>query len=159
LVPGGGVAGGEEGVFAGVPAEEVGSLVVGGVMIAGFPDFVQEIHAGLIGAAVEIVLKAAFFLARGMNESAEFGFEEQVLTFACAQRNDNSNGALGKFFGFCAMRFATASGALRFSFGHDGGDCTANEGERKEISGRGGGEGVFTTEDTEEPKRAARRSR
>jgi len=81
-VPGGGVAGGEEGVFAGVPAEEVWSLVVSGVMIAGFPDFVQEIQAGLIGAAVEIVLKAAFFLARGMDESAELGFEQQVLTFA-----------------------------------------------------------------------------
>jgi hypothetical protein len=135
LVPGGGLAGGEEGVFASVPAEEVGSLVVSGVMIAGFPDFVQEIHAGLIGAAVEIVLKAAFFLARGMDESAELSFEEQILAFACAQGNDDCNGALGELFDFYAVRFTAASGSLRFSFGHDGGDCTPNEGQRKEISG------------------------
>jgi hypothetical protein len=76
LVPGGRIAGGEEGVFAGVPAKEVRSLVVGGVMIAGFPDFVQEICAGLISALVEIVLKAAFFLARGMDESPELSFEQ-----------------------------------------------------------------------------------
>jgi hypothetical protein len=58
---------------------------VGGVMIAGFPDFVQEVRAGLIGTAVEIELKAAFFFASGMDESAKFGFEEQVLAFACTQ--------------------------------------------------------------------------
>jgi hypothetical protein len=138
-VPGGGVAGGEERVFASVPAEEVGSLVVGSVMIAGFPDFVQEIHARLIGSAVEIVLKAAFFFSRGMNESAELGFEEQVLAFACAQGNNDRNGALGKFLDFWAARFTATSGSLRFSFGHDGGDCTPNEGQRKEISGQGGG--------------------
>ena len=128
---------------------------MGRVMIAGFPDFVQEIRAGLIGATVKIVLKAALFLARGMNKSAELGFEEQVLALACAHGNDDRNGALGKFFGFCAVRFAAASGALRFSFGHDGGDCTANEGERKEISG--GGDKRFTTVDTEsreKPRRA-----
>jgi hypothetical protein len=128
LVPGGGVAGGEQGVFTSIPAEEVGSLVVSGVMIAGLPDFVQEIYAGLVGATVEIVLKAALFLAGGMDESTELGFEEQVLAFACTQGNDDRNGSLGKFFDFWAVRFAATRRSLRFSFGHDGGDCTPNEG-------------------------------
>jgi hypothetical protein len=108
-----------------------------GVVVAGLPNFVEEVGAGLIGAAVEIVLKAAFFFSRGSDECAKFRFEKQVLAFAGAQENDQGNGAFGEFLGFCAMCFAAASGALRFSFGHDGGDCTANEGQRKDISGLG----------------------
>ena len=98
------------------------------MVLASFPDFVEEIGAGLIGAAVKIVLKAALFFSRRIDERAEFGFEKQVLAFAGAQENDEGNGAFGKFLNFCAMWFVAASAGLRFSFGHDGGDCTANEG-------------------------------
>jgi len=47
------------------------------------------------------------------------------------------------------VRFAAASGSLRFSFGHDGGDCTPKEGERKEISGFERAKTIFATEGTE----------
>jgi hypothetical protein len=56
LVPEGGFAGGEESVFAGVPAKVVRCAGVRGVVLAGFPDFVKEESAGLIGAAMKIVL-------------------------------------------------------------------------------------------------------
>ena len=65
LVPEGGFAGGEQRVFAGVPAEVMRGAGVRGVVVAGFPDFVKEESAGLIGAAVQIVLQAALFLSRG----------------------------------------------------------------------------------------------
>jgi hypothetical protein len=127
-VPEGGLARSEERVFACIPAEEVRRFGVCGVVLASLPDFVEEIGAGLIGTAMKIVLEAAFFFSRGSDESAKFGFEKQVLAFAGAQENDQGNGAFGEFLNFYAMWFAAASGALRFSFGHDGGDCTANAG-------------------------------
>jgi hypothetical protein len=76
LVPEGGLAGGEERVFAGVPAKEMRRAGVRNVMFAGFPDFVKEEGAGLIDAAVEIEAEATGFLAGRRKEGAEFGFEK-----------------------------------------------------------------------------------
>ena len=73
-----------------------------GVVVAGFPDFVKEKCAGLIGAAVQIVLQAAFFLAGGSDKGAEFGFEEELLAFFGAEENDEGHrvfGELGEFGG------------------------------------------------------------
>jgi hypothetical protein len=128
LLPEGGVAGGEEGVLARVPAQEMGRACVGGVMFAAGPNFVQEEMPRLIGAAMEIVLEAAFFLAGGADEGAEFGFEQEILAFSGAQEHDESHRRLWQFLAFCGFEFApswTAAGGLAgFSFGHVGGDCT-----------------------------------
>jgi hypothetical protein len=148
LLPESGFAGGQQRILAGVPAEKMRRFGVCSVVVASLPNFVKEIGTGLIGASMKIVLKAAFFFSRGSDECAEFRFEQQVLPFASAQENNQGNGAFGEFLGFCAMWFAAASGTLRFSFGHDGGDCTANEGQRKDIS-------ILGLRRTSKPKRAA----
>ena len=74
LLPEGGFAGGQECVFAGVPAEKMWGAGVGGVVLAGSPDFVKEESAGLVGASVKIEAQAAHFLARRRDQRAEFGF-------------------------------------------------------------------------------------
>jgi hypothetical protein len=98
------------------------------VVVASFPNFVEQIRAGLIGATVEVVLQATLFLPRRGDERAKLCFEKEILAFAGAQENDEGNGAFGEFLDFCVMWFAAASAWLRFSFGHDGGDCTAKVG-------------------------------
>jgi hypothetical protein len=65
-----GVSGGEEGVFTGVPAQEMGRLLVARVVIAAGPDFVQEKCSRAVGGAIEIVGEAAFFFARGRDKGA-----------------------------------------------------------------------------------------
>ena len=96
-MPEGGFAGCEEGVFAGVPAEEMGCAGVSGVVFAGFPDFVEEESAGLLGATMEIEFEAAIFLAGRSEEGAEFGFEEEVLAFFGAHDYDESDGVFWEF--------------------------------------------------------------
>jgi hypothetical protein len=83
-----GFARGEERVLTGIPAKEVRRAGVRGVVIARFPDLVEEEKAGVIDAAVEIVLEAASFFARGSEEGAEFGFEEKMLAVFGAQDDD-----------------------------------------------------------------------
>ena len=127
LLPEGGFAGGKKSVLARIPAEEMGGTRVRGVVLAACPDFVEEICARVIGGAVQIVLQATLFLARGADESAEFGFEEHVLAFLGTERDDESDAAFGEFDDFGAT--GAAAGARRgalpcFSLGHDGGDCT-----------------------------------
>jgi hypothetical protein len=137
-LPEGGFAGGEEGVFAGVPAEEMGRAGVGGVVIAGFPDFVEEEAAGLLGAAVKIELQAAVFLAGRSEEGAEFGFEEEMLAFFGAHDDDQGDGVFWEFDGGVGAWPATGRApgrATRFCLGHDGGDCTPKAGESKEEMG------------------------
>ena len=70
LLPEGGFAGGQEGVFASVPAQVMRGAGVPCVVVAGFPNFVKEECAGLVGAAMQIILQAAFFPARGRDERA-----------------------------------------------------------------------------------------
>ena len=52
-----------------------------GVVLTAGPDFVEEEGADLVGATVKIVLQAAFFLARGVDEGAEFRFQQEMLAF------------------------------------------------------------------------------
>lgn len=136
-MPEGDLAVGEEGVFAGVPAEEVGSFGVGGVVRAGSPDFVEEKEARLIQRVMKIVLEAAFFLARRSDEGADFGFQQELLTLFGAEDYDEGDRIFGKFGGFKFVDGFLAGlargGFFRFSFGHDGGDCIA-------VSGGGGKE-------------------
>ena len=138
-MPEGGFAGGEEGILAGVPAEEMGCAGVGGVVVAGFPNFVEEKIAGLLCAAMKIELQAAFFLAGRSEEGAEFGFEEEMLTFFGAHHDDESDGVFREF-GRGGGAGTAAGGAFRgtprFGFGHNGGDFTAKAGESKEEMGR-----------------------
>jgi hypothetical protein len=112
LVPEGGFAGGEEGIFAGVPTEEMGRAGVGGVMVASFPNFVEEKIAGLLDAAMKIELEAAFFLAGRSEEGAEFGFEEEVLAFFGAHHDDEGHGVFWEFSGGSGAGTA-AGGAFR----------------------------------------------
>jgi hypothetical protein len=101
---------------------------VGNVMLATFPNFVEKEHGGLIGAAVQIVLQAAFFLARRSNQRAEFGFEQHVLAFLGAERDDKHNSAFGKLGDLGTWGPAGRlpfRGAFLFRFGHIGGDCIA----------------------------------
>ena len=126
-MPESGIAGGQERVLACLPTEEVGGAGMRGVMFAAFPDFMEQIRAGLVCAAMQIVLQAAFFLARGSDEGAKFGFKEQVLAFLGAENDDEGESAFGKFGDLGAAGIASGArpgGFLRFSFGHIGGDCT-----------------------------------
>jgi hypothetical protein len=88
LLPEGGVAGCEEGVFAGVPAKEVRGFGVKAMMFASGPDFVEEEGARDVEGAVQVVGEAAFFAARVADEGAEFGFKEDFLARLGAQDDD-----------------------------------------------------------------------
>ena len=70
------------------------------MMFAAGPDFVQEVGAGAIGGGVQVVLQAALFLTGRGHQSAEFGFEKQVLAFAGAEDNDERDCPFGKLGGF-----------------------------------------------------------
>lgn len=82
------VAGGEECVLAGVPAEEMGRVGVLGVGVAGLPNFVEQEGAGRVKGAVQVVAEAAFFFSSGTNQGAQFRFEDCFLAFARAQHNN-----------------------------------------------------------------------
>lgn len=45
------------------------------MVLAGGPDFVEQVSAGCVGGAVKIVRQAAVFFARWCQQGAEFGFE------------------------------------------------------------------------------------
>ena len=134
-MPEGGFAGGEQRVFAGVPAEKMWSAGVGGMVLAGSPDFVEKEGAGLVGAAMQIELQAAFFLARWPDERAKLGFEEDVLPFLGAESDDQGDRIFREFRYRGAAR-TPAGRPLRsfagFPFGHVGGDCTPNSVNGKE---------------------------
>jgi hypothetical protein len=134
-VPEGGFAGGKQCVLAGVPAEKVRGAGVCGVVFAGSPDFVEEKGTGLIHAAVEIETQASGFLARGCEEGAKLGLEENVLSFLGAESDDQGNCVFREFGGRGAA--STPAGQplrsfARFPFGHVGGDCTPNSFNGKE---------------------------
>jgi len=129
LAPEGGFAGSEERVFAGVPAEKMRGTGVGGVVLASSPDFVEKESVGLIGATMKIEPQAALFLTRGRDERAEFGFEEDVLAFLGAHRDDESDCVFREFRDWSAARTPASRPPRSFAgfpFGHVGGDCTPN---------------------------------
>src|SRR5579863_2598357 len=133
LFPEGGVARGEQRVFAGVPAKEVIGLGMRGMVLTRFPDFVKQVGRGPVGGTVEIVAQAAVFFACGTDEGAEFRFEKNVLPLAGAQDDQQRRGVLGQLAGFAGTVAALAArtGPPGFLLGHDGGDCTPTEGNSK----------------------------
>jgi hypothetical protein len=70
---------------------------VGGMVLAGSPDFVEKEGAGLVGATMKVKLKAALFLARWRDERAKFGFEEDVLAFLGAKSDDQGDRIFREF--------------------------------------------------------------
>src|SRR6267142_368775 len=85
---------------------------VRGVVVAGFPYFVKEESARLVGAAVQIVLQAAFFLARRGNERAKLGFEEDVSPFLGAESDDQDD-RIFREFRYCGAARTPAGRLLR----------------------------------------------
>ena len=79
VTPEGRFLGGQQGVLAGVPAEEVGSADVGAVIVAAGPDFVDHIGPRLISGGVKIVLQTACLLAGGTGKSAKLGLQKELL--------------------------------------------------------------------------------
>src|SRR5260370_33890369 len=63
LLPEGGFAAREEGVFAGVPPQEMRGLGVQAMGLAGCPHFVEQGGAGGFDGAVQVGSEAAFFPA------------------------------------------------------------------------------------------------
>jgi hypothetical protein len=121
----GGLTTGEQGILAGVPAQEMRSARMRALVFAGGPYFVDEIGARVIGGDVQVVLQAAFLLAGGRDEDAEFGFEQEVLALLGAQGNHQRDGVFGEPGEFDGARFLAAGaffcGLALFSIGHLGG--------------------------------------
>ena len=82
LGPKGCVAACEQRVFARVPPNEMRRLCVQAMGFARLPDFMQQIRAWNVGAAMQIVSDATIFLAGGADERAKFRFEQRFLPFA-----------------------------------------------------------------------------
>jgi len=131
LLPEGGVASGEEGVFASVPAEEMRGLGVKAMVFAGGPDFVEQEGAGDFDGAMEVVSEAAFLAAGGGDERAEFGFEQGLLAFLGAKDDDQGYSVFGEPGGCARTRLASRCGLLCFALRHGGGDCTPTGGKEK----------------------------
>ncbi|MGB7436354.1 MAG: hypothetical protein WBW49_13145, partial [Candidatus Acidiferrum sp.] len=79
--------GGKQRVFTGIPAQEVWRTGMRGVVFAAFPYLVEEVRARLIRAPMQIVLQAALFFPGGANQSAQLGFQQQMLPLFGAQRH------------------------------------------------------------------------
>ena len=76
LLPEGDLPRAEQGVFAGVPAEEMRSFGVGRVVRASGPDFVEKEETEIIKGMMQIILQAAFLFAGGREERANLCFEQ-----------------------------------------------------------------------------------
>ena len=72
LLPEAGVARGYQGVLAGIPAQEMRSLIVSLVMLAAGPDFVEKEQVRIIERTVQIVLQTAFLFSCRRNQRANF---------------------------------------------------------------------------------------
>src|SRR5258708_1420370 len=131
LLPEGGIARGEEGVFAGVPAKEMRSLGVEAMVFAGDPDFVEQEGAGDVEGAVQVVGEAAFLAARRGDERAEFGFEQGLLAFLGAKDDDQGYSVFGEPGGCARTRLSSRCVLLCFALRHGGGDCTPTGGKEK----------------------------
>ena len=110
---------------------------MGRVVLASFPDFVKQKCAGIVGAAMKVVLQAAFFFSRGSHQSSQLGFEQKGLTIFSAKKDDIGQRAFRKLGDLCTIGFAGARPRLgspfHFSSGHNGGDCTPNRMNGKNI--------------------------
>jgi hypothetical protein len=103
------------------------------MMFAGSPDFVEEVGAGHVERAVEVVGEAALLAARGADEGAKFGFQEEFLAGLGAQDHDQGYGILGELgipAGWVATRSLRSGGCVLFTFRHGGG-IVPHAGEKK----------------------------
>ena len=108
---------------------------VRGMVLAGFPDFMQKKSSRLIDATMKIESQAAFFPARGRDQCAELGCKEHVLAFLGAKGDHPGDGVFREFGDRCAVSTAAGrvlGGFAGPSFRHVGGDCTPNGFNRKE---------------------------
>jgi len=106
-----------------------------GMVLAGFPDFMQKKSSRLVDATMKIESQAAFFLARGRDQCAELGCKEHVLAFLGAEGDDAGDRVFREFGDRCAV--STAAGRVPGGFAgplfrHVGGDCTPNGLNRNE---------------------------
>lgn len=129
--PEGGVAPGEEGVFAGVPAEEMRGLGVEAMMFARGPDFEEQKSAGDFDGAVQLVGEAAFFAAGRGDQGAAFGFEQAFLAFFGAEDDDQGYGVLGELGGCARTRLAPCCGLSCFALRHWWRGLYSNRAKRK----------------------------
>jgi len=127
LGPERGVATCEEGVFAGVPAQEVEGLGMKAMMLAAGPYFMQQKGPRRRGAAVQIVPQAAIFAARRRNQRAQLGLEQTVLPIFGSQNHDECHSLFGQLARSRGVSFLTRGAGrnlLRLAFRHRGRDCT-----------------------------------
>src|SRR5689334_6009248 len=97
LLPEGAVAGSEERVFAGVPAQEMRCVHVFGVRGAAGPDFAEQKAARRVQRAVQFVGDTALFFSRRANQGAQLGLEENFLSFARTQNDDQRDSIFRQF--------------------------------------------------------------
>src|SRR6266403_1902475 len=125
LGPERGVATCEEGVFAGVPAQEVGGPGMKAMMLAAGPYFMQQKGGPRRrGAAVQIVPQAAIFAARRGNQRAQLRLEQTVLPIFGSQNHDECHGLLGQLARSRGVSPLTRArrNLLRLAFRHRGRD-------------------------------------
>ena len=128
LLPEGAVAGGDERVFAGVPAQKMRRVHMLGVGVSTDPYFVKQEASRHVDGTVKIEREAAFLFSGWADQGAKFRFEQGFLAFAGPQDDH----ACDRFFGqlsagrcFSAPFRPCGLPGLRFSLGHCGGDCSA----------------------------------
>ena len=85
LLPEGHVARGQQRIFAGIPAQEMGRLGVSRMMRAACPDLMKKKLAGVLERMMQIVLQTPLLPSGGREQSADFRFKQQMLPFLRAQ--------------------------------------------------------------------------
>src|SRR5262249_10465475 len=105
-------------------------LRVSRMMLARFPNFVQQKRTGSVRRAVQIVLQAAVFFASWRYQRLQFRLKEWFVTRARAHKSDDRDATLRQLGMICSAASFRASALprsfLRLLFGHRGGDCTPN---------------------------------
>src|SRR5262249_13909465 len=105
-------------------------LRVSRMMLARFPNFVQQKRTASVRRAVQIVLHAAVCLARWRYQPLEFRQKEWFVTRVGAHKSDDRDSTLRQIGMICSAASFRASALqrsfLRLLFGHRGGDCTPN---------------------------------
>ena len=95
LGPEGAVAGSDERVLAGVPAQEMRRVHVFGVGAAAGPNFVEQEATRRVHGAMQIEGEAAVFSSGGADQRAQLSFQKRFLAFARAQHDDERDGVFG----------------------------------------------------------------
>lgn len=96
LLPEGDVAGGEQRVFARVPAKKMRRAGVARMRVATRPNFMEQVRARTFRGAMQVVSDATVLFSGGAEESAELGFEQDFLAFARTHLHDERDGVFRK---------------------------------------------------------------